>query len=318
MRNDIPCEVIEDLLPLYADELTQEKTNEVMKEHLKGCESCRIKYENMTGQMGTKDIKEEASRKEIDYLKKIRQKNRNKIVLAAVLTMFLGVSVVLFKFFILGFPVENYQTVAEASGGRLKISGEINDENQAFKGYEIKNGTLIIYGTRTSLFNRNRQFTMDYDLKLGDIFVNGELVKSDGTIISKKAMELFKHKNPYIGGMPKNSALAGILEIYQNLGSFTNELQTTTEPYGWTLHFEQEILPANQLKFDSMMETYAAALLSLIENCGEITWTYGSGGQTITKTYTLQEADKRLGQDVKSFSASPEQVQKLLDLLNIK
>ena len=318
MRNVIPCEVIEDLLPLYADELTQEKTNETIKEHLEGCESCRIKYENMTGQMEMKDIKEEVPRKEIDYLKKIRQKNRNKIVLAAVITMFLGASIVLFKFFIIGFPIENYQTVAEVAGGRLKISGEINDENQAFKGYEIKNGTLIIYGTRASFLNLNRQFTLDYDLKLGDIFVNGELVKADGTIISKKAMELFKHKNPYIGGMPKNSALAGILEIYQNLGNFTNELQTTTEPYGWTLHFKQEVLPANQLKLDSMMESYAAALLSLIENCGEITWTYGSGGQTVTKTYTRQDADKRLGEDVKSFSASPERVQELLDLLNIK
>jgi hypothetical protein len=316
MKNDIPCEVIEDLLPLYADNLTQNATNQIIKEHLKECESCRVKYENMTGQMGKEAFIEEAPKAEIDYLKKIKRKNQNKIVLATLSTILIGAAVVLAKLFIIGSPIEDYQTKTEAADGKLTITGEISDESKAFSRYEIKDGALVIYGTHQSFINQRRQFALDYDLNQGDILVNGDLIKTDGTTITEKALSLYKHKNPYIGGMPGNATLAGILEIYPNLGSFTNELQTTKEPYGWTLRFEQEVL--NQTKFDSMMESYAAALLALIDNCGEITWTYSSGDQRVVKTYTLQEANKRLGQDVKSFSDSPKRVQELLDLLNIK
>jgi hypothetical protein len=318
MRNEIPCEVIEDLLPLYADNLTQSGTNQIIKEHLKECESCLIKYENMTGQMGKEGLKEEAPKAEIDYLKKIKRKNQNKIVLAALSTILIVFFIILAKLFIIGSPIGDYQTKTETAGGKLMITGEISDTSKAFRRYEIKDGALVIYGTRSSFINHKRQFALNYELNQGDVLVNGDLIKTDGTTITEKALNLYKHKNPYIGGMPGNATLAGILEIYPNLGSFTNELQTTKEPYGWTLRFEQEVLPSNQTKFDSMMESYAAALLALINNCGEITWTYVSGDESVSKTYTLQDANRRLEQDVKSFSASPEGVQELLDLLNIK
>lgn len=317
MRHEIPCEVIEDLLPLYADNLTQNETNQIIKEHLKECESCLIKYENMTGQMGKEFLKEEAPQTEIDYLKKIKRKNQNKIVFATLSTILIGAAIILAKLFVIGSPIGDYQTITEAAGGKLRITGEISDTSKAFRRYEIKDGALVIYGTSSSFLNHRKQFALDYELNQGDILVNGDLVKADGTIITAKAQNLYKNKNPYIGGMPGNATLAGILKIYPNLGSFTNQLQTTKEPYGWTLRFEQEVLPSNQMKFDSMMESYAAALLALINNCGEITWTYQSGNESVSKTYTLQDANKRLEQDVKSYSASPERVQELLNLLNI-
>lgn len=318
MRNEIPCEVIEDLLPLYVDNLTQSGTNQIIKEHLKECESCLIKYENMTGQLGKEELKEEAPQAEIDYLKKIKRKNQNKIVLATLSTILIGAAIILTKLFLIGSPIGDYKTITEAAGGKLRITGEISDTSKAFRRYEIKDGELVIYGTPSSFLNYRRQFALEYELNQGDILVNGDLIKTDGTTITEKALNLYKHKNPYIGGMPGNATLAGILEIYPNLGSFTNELQTTYEPYGWTLRFEHEVLPSNQTKFDSMLESYAAVLLAIIDNCGEITWTYQSGDESVSKTYTLQDANRRLEQDVKSFSVSPERVQELLNLLNIK
>lgn len=318
MRNEIPCEVIEDLLPLYADNLTQSGTNVIIKEHLKECESCLIKYENMTGQLGKEGLKEEVPQVEIDYLKKIKRKNQNKIVLATLSTILIGAAIILAKLFVIGSPIGDYQTKMDSAGGKLIITGEISDTSKAFRRYEIKDGALVIYGTNSSFINHKRQFALEYELNQGDILVNGDLVKSDGTILTAKAQNLYKHKNPYIGGMPGNAALAGILEIYPTLGSFTNELQTSYEPYGWTLRFEHEVLPSNQTKFDSMMESYATVLLALIDNCGEITWTYQSGNESVSKAYTLQDANERVEQDVKSFSVSPERVQELLNLLNIK
>ena len=58
----------------------------------------------------------------------------------------------------------------------------------------------------------------------------------------------------------------------RDLGSFKNELQTTAEPYGWTLHFEKST--ANSAVFDEKMKGYACALIALTDNLGEVSWTY--------------------------------------------
>ena len=45
--NKLPCEVVRDLLPLYADDLVSETTGEMIKEHISGCDDCRKRYEGM-------------------------------------------------------------------------------------------------------------------------------------------------------------------------------------------------------------------------------------------------------------------------------
>ena len=38
--NELPCEVVKDLLPSYLDGLTSEGTSRLVKEHLEGCREC--------------------------------------------------------------------------------------------------------------------------------------------------------------------------------------------------------------------------------------------------------------------------------------
>ena len=44
---EIKCAVIQDLLPLYVDEVVSEDTKMVVKEHLQMCEECTREYEQM-------------------------------------------------------------------------------------------------------------------------------------------------------------------------------------------------------------------------------------------------------------------------------
>ena len=44
---NMPCSVIRDLLPLYAEELTSEESKELVREHLDGCPDCRKKLEEL-------------------------------------------------------------------------------------------------------------------------------------------------------------------------------------------------------------------------------------------------------------------------------
>ncbi|MDD2955291.1 MAG: zf-HC2 domain-containing protein [Oscillospiraceae bacterium] len=47
MRYDLPCEIVQDLLPNYVEGLTGENTAESVRTHLEDCESCRAQWEAM-------------------------------------------------------------------------------------------------------------------------------------------------------------------------------------------------------------------------------------------------------------------------------
>lgn len=54
MKNNLPCEIVMDLLPSYIDELTSEMSTKAVEEHLKECEKCQ----NVLGKM-KKDLRQE-------------------------------------------------------------------------------------------------------------------------------------------------------------------------------------------------------------------------------------------------------------------
>ncbi len=47
----IKCEVINDLLPLYVDDVLSKESRELVEEHIGECESCKKTFENMSGKV---------------------------------------------------------------------------------------------------------------------------------------------------------------------------------------------------------------------------------------------------------------------------
>ena len=41
MKNNLTCEVVNDLLPSYIDNLTSDVTNSAVREHLSHCDKCK-------------------------------------------------------------------------------------------------------------------------------------------------------------------------------------------------------------------------------------------------------------------------------------
>ena len=75
-----PCEIINDLLPLYIDDICNEKSKEVIKEHLSSCERCKQNYEKMKGVDDIMKNNNSEDFKVAESLKYIRRKIfRNKI-----------------------------------------------------------------------------------------------------------------------------------------------------------------------------------------------------------------------------------------------
>lgn len=321
MINRIPCEVVQDLLPLYVDKLTKPQTNEEIENHLSECIECSNIYNNMSAPMG-QNAEGTSVKSDIDYLKKIKKSNFKRIILGIGITIVMAILLCFLKFFIVGFQTESYIADIDIKDNNITVTGTFYDSASVYSHYKIvdteEGKKLIVYSSLPSFFNHNGSFQIDLKLDLVTYEVNGDKILPDGRIISKKAQELYASKNPYIGNMSANGKIANILGIYMELGNYTNALQTSEVPYSWTLNFIEEISKSNESKFNTTMKSYAYVLLGLVDNCSEIIWTYSMDGTEYVKSVTVDDAENEFGKNIKDFGENEITVQEMLHLLGIK
>ena len=91
MSHRLPCEFIQDLLPLYIDGITGRVSDEAIREHIAGCSKCREMLEQM---QRAKELQEALDRqqeiRDIDYMKKVRKAGRrSNAVLVIILALML-------------------------------------------------------------------------------------------------------------------------------------------------------------------------------------------------------------------------------------
>lgn len=72
--------VFRDLVPSYIENLTNKETNREMEKHMEHCENCREYFNEMKEDLLLESVDEQKKEdRNIDYLKKIRSKNRKKV-----------------------------------------------------------------------------------------------------------------------------------------------------------------------------------------------------------------------------------------------
>lgn len=310
----IPCEMIQDLLPLYVDRLTSETTDREVKGHLNTCGECRKLYERMSGEPEITGNLNELP--EIEYFKQVKRKNRTKVIGAVLAVLLFGAVLLLGKYLVIGVPVWEYYAAVTAEGDEWLVEGSILDSALVFSRYRIEeeNGEkkLVIYGRLPFLWGGDSDFSITLPKYEQTLVVNGMRILPDDTVIDKQTKQLFDAKNPYIGDMSANGRIATILGIAEKLGNYKNSLQTTEEPYGWTFEFEDEWEAADEEWKNLKMYNYACILLALIDNCGEIHWTYEIAGETYTMSVDVSAAEEFLQEPVKSYGETMESLQELL------
>lgn len=133
------CKIIRDLLPLYADGIASEETNEAVREHLAECGECGEIYKKMTEDPPS--IESPQNDREVDYMKKIKSRGK-KITAAIVCGVFAAAAIVLLclKLFCWGFAV---------SSDDIDILCTVNDQGSdavyiEFTA-EMKNGMALRY-----------------------------------------------------------------------------------------------------------------------------------------------------------------------------
>ena len=88
MKNDLSCEVVQDLLPSYVDGLANDVTSKAVEEHLNGCKACSALVSRMRETMMPRDEKStESWNKTVDAM--IRNRHIRRWLYGALITLVL-------------------------------------------------------------------------------------------------------------------------------------------------------------------------------------------------------------------------------------
>ncbi len=357
MKNipELSCAIVEDLLPAYVEGLTSEETNIAVEAHLASCPACAAKRAAMGAEEGPSPEETAETAREVDYLKKVRRRSRRRVaaaILCTVLVLLLGFAA---KLFVIGEPLDPDGVAVSGfvqEDGVLQVSLSSTASGNAFHSWTVENQDGVVSITARSVLVsplfRDGTGTVEVPLEgVTEIWLGqageGRLVWQEGTEISPDAWALYQAQTPYVGD---NSAVGRVLAAVDTwygppIVDYTISLQTSSVPYGLTIHFDSvtAYVSGAGRSLDKRMYAIAPSLLALIGNLGEVRWTYAApDGTAVTRSVTLEEVDQALpdwiearnlayhqdnsedGTDwiapesVKDYAASPAAVQRLMDL----
>ena len=237
------------------------------------------------------------------------------------------------------------RTFSHATSETLVFNCWIEESSgQAFSHYKLKETDdgldIVVYAVPASLFRQLRtlqiKVTVSYDedgknVNPTAVNIKGDTYNSYG-LITKKAKELYAARNPYIGDISADLRLANLLGIGEAIGSYTNKLNTQESegfeyPYSWELIFDRPWTDGYDKTYNRKMRSYAYVLLALIDNCGEIKWTYQTeDGIRYTKSidltdwcaeYPSDDVSPGFRIELKDYAAYDYRIQNLLTKLDI-
>lgn len=318
MKNKLPCELIRDLFPSYIDDLTSDVTNEFVEEHLSECEACRCVLESM--KEPSAEAVDTESRQEIDFLKKTRKK-MERIIFGSILTAAAVITIVLLaKFFLIGTHVYSEYVACDVrvDGDVLTLSGAIYDENLGISSIEFTEDDGVVTASfksvQKSLFHSGDfEETYTAGAEITEVRLDDRIIWSQGKSISAITSAVYNTRHLYVGDMAENGRTARALNIADYLGNFTNELQTSEEPYGWKLILENSFSSGRQEGMEEMMESYAYVMLAVIENLDKLSFEYVIDGTTCELSVTSEEATAFAGKDIKSIGENVAALQRLME-----
>ena len=294
----LPCEVVRDLLPTYADGLTGEKTNALMGAHLETCSDCRAALDAMRAP----EAVPETDRAELDYLKKNRKRNRRVWLWSLLAAALVICAVLAARAFVIGSEATPDWLLSrvEVEGDTLTLSATPMDSVGAVGSvrFEEEDGVITATTRRvlTSPLHRGgveTSYTAAGPIR--QVIVNGRVVWDDGVEISAFAAELCRTRHAYVGDASANSATARVLF----LGPYEHELQTDAAPYGWTIKLMEgeaetlrpaELSDAELARLAPQMRSAAYVLLGLVENLDRVSYAYSVNGAPTELTVTAEEA----------------------------
>lgn len=320
----IPCEMIQDLLPSYIEELTSDVSNALIEDHVENCVSCKEILDQMRDpSVETEESvqKEEADRKEIDFLKKERTRSRSRVMGSILLAAAIFAGILLVKTYLIGTSVSgDYVTCTlNVMGDSLSVTAAPHAKNLAVSDIVIteKDGKIQIAlkgVSKSFLHPGSKEENYHAAVLIREVRLDDRVLWSEGRKISPITSAVYNSAHPFIGDMPANGQTAGALGMQTYLGQWKNELQTGSEPYGWTITLNHAFHNARYEFMENLMRSYAYAMLAVIDNLDWVKFEYGWMAERPEEvTVTAKDATAYAGEDIKKIGKDISKLQQLLD-----
>lgn len=318
----LPCEVVRDLFPSYIDELTNEVTNHLIEEHLEKCEECQkvLSFMKNPEAEPAESVKE---KEEIDFLKKARKKNRNKVVIAVAAALTIIMLIFGINNYFVGTAVSSEYVACqvEVKGNNLSLNGALLNSRFCISDVEFseENGVVNISFEsvhRSPFYESSVEQTYVAEQEITEVHLGDRILWAKGVNISAITSAVYQTAHPYVEDMSANGRTAGALNMSATLGNYTNELQTVAEPYGWHFVLEWQVSGDSYdgvIPMVDAMDAYAYVLLAMVENLGEVTYQYTWGGFPAWRTITTEQASEFAGEDIKAVGKDIAKLQLLME-----
>lgn len=318
----IPCELARDLFPSYIDGLTSAVSNELLEAHLEECEACREVLASMRGEeleqeeTGTGSEAADGSarapafhgpeKKEIDFLKKNRRRNRRILLGSLAGALLLGLLIVGANLFVIGRKGDTSWAAMDLriDGKEVSLEAVPTDSASAIAAltYTEEDGVVSITARSvlvSPLHRGDLRGSYQASEEIREVRIGDRIVWSEGATVSGLAAELFTLRHDFAGDMPANDRLAQGLSMPAYLGAYTNELETDVEPYGWKILLTEEISAGSLQQKERDMDAFGYVLVGLTGNLDHVTFVYTADGEERTRTVTAEDASAFLGEDIK-------------------
>lgn len=148
MDKKTECEIVQDLLFGYSDDVLNAESKKLVEKHLLECKECQSKFNEIQKDI---EIHENNQKKQIDYLKKIRRRNTIKTILISV-----GIVLLIFfifylrKFLIVNDFMNKAKESAKSNNIYREVSKMVTDDSVAITKEWYKDGK---YKLQTDIYS---------------------------------------------------------------------------------------------------------------------------------------------------------------------
>ncbi|MCC5800849.1 anti-sigma factor [Rossellomorea vietnamensis] len=153
--------VFKDLVPSYLEQLTSEETNKQMNVHMEQCKECREYVHDMREEWMSEHVHAQAKEdKNVDYLKKVRSKNRKKIftIVTSLVSIFLILIIGYYMLYIKMWIADpnDVQTTIQTQGNTVTLTFSSKQDNRylLLRKEQLNQGytdNMIVYEMREDL-----------------------------------------------------------------------------------------------------------------------------------------------------------------------
>ena len=227
MEKKNECDIVQDLLLSYCDDVLNPTSKKLVENHLKNCTNCTQKLNDIKNDMMQNQNKQS---EEIDYLKKLRRKTRIKSILMALLIiLFIFLVFYIYHFCIISSIISNSSESLSSQNFYMESESLLFDGNTAVHKLYFKDGKYKVVSERYS----DNGKTVDF-VKYGSVDSDEYLsVDENSKVVNVYKGEVYKlfNREQSVKSVPFVSNMDDVF-AYRFMYSFILSISTDTFDVG--------------------------------------------------------------------------------------